>query len=115
MGPGVVGGGGGGGVISPLFLSFKISLLTFFLSKIKKKGINTIKPTKNLTPLNTYGPISSMPVSCAINVVPQINVHNKALPNESDLDIFKELTYKQNLLRDFLLTHCKTSLLLLHL
>ena len=67
-----------------------------------------IKPTKNLTPLNTYGPISSIPVSCAINVVPQINVHNKALANESDLDIFKELTYKQNLLQDFLLTHYKT-------
>ena len=97
------------------FLSFEISLLTFFFSNIKKKGTNTIKPTKNHTPLKTYGPISSMPVSCAINVVPQINVHNKALANESDLDIFKELTYKQNLLQDFLLTHYKISLLLLHL
>ena len=46
------------------------------------------KPTKNLTALKVNGPMSSMPVSCAIKVVPQINVHNNALNNETVFDIF---------------------------
>jgi hypothetical protein len=45
------------------------------------------KPIKNLTALNVNGPILSMPVSCAINVVPQIKVHNKALSNDTVFDI----------------------------
>ena len=50
------------------------------------------KPTKNLTALKVNGPISSMPVSCAINVVPQINVHNKALKSERVFDIKSDYT-----------------------
>ena len=45
------------------------------------------KPTKNLTALKVKGPISSMPVSWAINVVPQIKVHKKALNKDIDLDM----------------------------
>jgi pyruvate dehydrogenase E2 component (dihydrolipoamide acetyltransferase) len=45
------------------------------------------KPSKNLTALNVKGPISSIPVSWAINVVPQIKVHNKALSKDIVLDI----------------------------
>jgi hypothetical protein len=51
------------------------------------KGAIAKNPTKNLTALKVKGPISSMPVSCAINVVPQIKVHNKALSNDTVFDI----------------------------
>ena len=61
--------------------------LNFFISNKKAKGTIAKIPTKNLTALNVKGPISSMPVSWAINVVPQINVHNKALNNEMVFDI----------------------------
>ena len=63
------------------------SELNFFISNKKAKGAIAKNPTKNLTALNVKGPISSMPVSWAINVVPQINVHNKALNNEMVFDI----------------------------
>ena len=61
--------------------------LNFFISNKKAKGTIAKNPTKNLTALNVKGPISSMPVSWAINVVHQINVHNKALNNEMVFDI----------------------------
>ena len=66
-----------------IFLPFIIELEKFFFSKIKASGATAKNPTKNLTALNVKGPISSMPVSCAINVVPQIKVHNSALNNET--------------------------------
>ena len=61
--------------------------LNFFTSNKKTNGIIAKKPTKNLTALKVKGPISSIPVSWAINVVPQIKVHNKALNNDNDFDI----------------------------
>ena len=65
------------------------------------------KPTKNLTALNVNGPISSIPVSWAMNVVPQMNVHRKALNNETPLDIvlIKQLVCRQNFYPDFFLNH----------
>ena len=57
--------------------------LNFFTSNKITKGAIAKNPTKNLTALKVKGPISSIPVSCAINVVPQIKVHNKALSNET--------------------------------
>ena len=59
----------------------------FFLSKISANGIIDKKPIKNLAPLKVSGPILSIPVSWAIKVVPQIKVQNRALNNESVLDI----------------------------
>jgi hypothetical protein len=61
--------------------------LNFFISNKKTRGIIAKNPTKNLTALKVKGPISSIPVSCAMNVVPQIKVHNKALSNETVFDI----------------------------
>ena len=61
--------------------------LNFFISNKKTKGTIAKNPTKNLTALKVKGPMSSIPVSCAINVVPQIKVHNKALSNETVFDI----------------------------
>ena len=61
--------------------------LNFFISNKITKGAMAKNPTKNLTALKVKGPISSMPVSCAINVVPQIKVHNKALSNDTVFDI----------------------------
>ena len=46
------------------------------------------KPMKNLAPLKVNGPILSIPVSCAINVVPQIKVHNNALIKDIDFVIY---------------------------
>ena len=63
------------------------SYLNFFSSNKITKCAIAKNPTKNLTALNVKGPISSMPVSWAINVVPQINVHNKAHNNEMIFDI----------------------------
>ena len=62
----------------------------------------------NLTELKVKGPISSIPVSCAINVVPHINVHNKALKSDTVFDInnFRQLIYKQNFYLDSPLDHC---------
>ena len=62
--------------------------LNFFISNKITKGMMAKNPTKNLTALKVKGPISSIPVSCAINVVPQIKVHIKALSNEAVFDIF---------------------------
>ena len=61
--------------------------LNFFISNKITKGAIAKNPTKNLTALNVKGPISSIPVSWAIKVVPQIKVHNKALNNEMVFDI----------------------------
>ena len=61
--------------------------LNFFISNIMTKGTIAKNPTKNLTELKVNGPISSIPVSCAINVVPQMKVHNNALSNDTVLDI----------------------------
>ena len=61
--------------------------LSFFISNKIAKGVIAKNPTKNLTALKVKGPMSSIPVSCAINVVPQIKVHNKALSNETVFDI----------------------------
>ena len=50
--------------------------------------------------------MDDIPVSCAINVVPQMNVHNNALNSETVFDIcFRLLTYKQNFYLNFLLIH----------
>ena len=62
--------------------------LNFFISNKKTKGVIAKKPTKNLTALKVKGPMSSIPVSWAINVVPHIKVHSKALNNETVFDIF---------------------------
>ena len=61
--------------------------LNFLNSNKKTKGTIAKNPTKNLTALKVKGPISSIPVSCAMNVVPQMKVHNKALNNETVFDI----------------------------
>jgi hypothetical protein len=61
--------------------------LNFFISNKTTKGAIAQNPTKNLTALKVKGPMSSIPVSCAMNVVPQIKVHNKALNNEIVFDI----------------------------
>ena len=61
--------------------------LNLFISKKIAKGTIAKNPTKNLTALKVKGPMSSIPVSWAINVVPQIKVHNKALNNDTVLDI----------------------------
>ena len=79
----------------------------FFTSNNKTNGIIAKKPTKNLTALKVKGPMSSMPVSWAMNVVPQIRVHNKALNNDAVFDIIliKPLIYKQSFYLNFLLNH----------
>ena len=46
----------------------------FFSFKEKNKWSNCKKTDKNLTELKVNGPILSMPVSCAIKVVPQMKV-----------------------------------------
>ena len=61
--------------------------LNFFISNKMTRGTIARKPTKNLTALKVKGPMSSIPVSWAINVVPQIKVHNKALNSDTVLDI----------------------------
>ena len=61
--------------------------LSFFISNKIAKGAIAKNPTKNLTALKVKGPMSSIPVSCAINVVPHIKVHNKALSNDTVFDI----------------------------
>ena len=63
------------------------SYLNFFTSNKIAKGKIAKNPTKNLTALKVKGPMSSIPVSWAINVVPQIKVHNKALNNDTVFDI----------------------------
>ena len=72
-------------------------------------GIIYKKPIKNLAPLNVRGPILSIPVSWAINEVPQINVQSKALINDKDLDIclIKRPNYRQNFFLNFLLMNYK--------
>ena len=85
------------------FLFLFISLIIFFFYKINANGIIDKKPIKNLAPLKVKGPILSIPVSCAINVVPQIKVHKKAVNRDIDLDIiFKLLICMQNLYLNFL-------------
>ena len=59
----------------------------FLISNKKANGTIAKNPTKNRTALNVKGPISSIPVSWAINVVPQIKVHNSALSNDTVFDI----------------------------
>ena len=49
--------------------------LTFWYSNIKKKGRSAKKPSANLTAEKVYGPIKSIPISCAIKAVPQMNEH----------------------------------------
>ena len=71
-----------------VFVSNLNSFFSFFASNINAKGTIAKKPTKNLTELKVNGPMSSMPVSCAINVVPQMKVHSSALNNERVFDIF---------------------------
>ena len=82
--------------------------LNFFTSNKNARGTIAKNPTKNLTALKVKGPILSIPVSWAIKVVPQINVHNNALNNETVFDIicFRLLICKQSFFLNFLLTHC---------
>ena len=61
--------------------------LNFFASNKNTRGIIAKKPTKNLTALKVKGPISSIPVSCAMKVVPQINVQSRALSKDIDFVI----------------------------
>ena len=61
--------------------------LNFLNSNNIASGAIAKNPTKNLTALKVKGPMSSIPVSCAINVVPQIKVHSKALSKETVFDI----------------------------
>ena len=86
------------------FLPLAKELLNFFFSKTKARGATAKKPTKNLTALKVNGPISSIPVSWAINVVPQMKVQRSALNNEIVFDIkfFIWLAYKQNFYLSFL-------------
>ena len=81
--------------------------LNFFTSNNNTSGVIAKKPTKNLTALNVKGPMLSIPASWAINVVPQIKVHNKALNNEIVFDIIliKRLICMQNFFLNFLLSH----------
>ena len=81
--------------------------LNLFISNKIAKGMIDKKPTKNLTALNVNGPMSSIPVSWAMKVVPQIKVHNKALNNETVFDIIlvKQLICRQNFYLNFLLNH----------
>ena len=81
--------------------------LNFFTSNKNARGTIAKNPTKNLTALKVKGPILSIPVSWAIKVVPQINVHNNALNNETVFDIicFRLLICKQSFFLNFLLTH----------
>ena len=74
--------------ITNVFKSNSNSDLNFFISNKIASGAIAKNPTKNLTALKVKGPMSSIPVSWAINVVPQIKVHNKALSNETVVDIF---------------------------
>ena len=71
-------------------LSFKnlLNFSLFLISNKRTRGKIAKNPTKNLTALNVKGPMLSMPVSWAMNVVPQIKVHNNALNKEIDFDIF---------------------------
>ena len=93
--------------IANVLKSYLNSDLNFFNSNKKTKGRIAKNPIKNLTALNVNGPILSMPVSCAIKVVPQIKVHNKALNNEVVFDMIsiKQLTYRQNFYLNFLSNH----------
>ena len=93
--------------ITNVFKSNLNSDLNFFISNKKTNGIIARNPTKNLTALNVNGPISSIPVSWAMKVVPQINVHNKALNNEMVFDIIlvKQLIYMQSFYLNFPLIH----------
>ena len=81
--------------------------LNFFTSNKNAKGTIAKNPTKNLTALKVNGPISSMPVSWAMKVVPQIKVHNKALSKETVFDIIltKQLIYKQSFYLNYPLNH----------
>ena len=83
--------------------------LNFYTSNKKTNGIIAKKPTKNLTALKVKGPISSIPVSWAINVVPQINVQSNALINDNDLDIYwiKKPNCRRNFFLDLLLINYK--------
>ena len=68
-----------------------ISNFIFFLSKSSAKGKIVRNPTINLAELNVSGPILSMPVSCAMNAVPQIKVVTRAQIIEKDLVILLNL------------------------
>ena len=59
-----------------------ISYFIFFLSKNNAIGKIVKKPTVNLAELNVNGPMLSIPVSCAIKAVPQINEQVIAHANE---------------------------------
>ena len=61
-------------------------MIYFFFSNKKTKGATAKKPTKNRTQLNVKGPILSIPVSWAINVVPQIKV--QPIKQASDIVFF---------------------------
>ena len=64
-------------------------MIYFFFSNKKTKGVTAKKPTKNRTQLKVKGPILSIPVSWAINVVPQINV--QAIKQTNDIVFFINL------------------------
>ena len=61
--------------------------LNFFNSNRKTKGVIAKNPIKNLTALNVNGPMLSMPVSCAMKVVPQIRVQRIRQINDTDFFI----------------------------
>ena len=71
------------------FVLFLSCFFILFFSNIKTKGATAKKPTANLTQLNEKGPILSMPVSWAMNVVPQINV--QPIKQSNDIVFFIDL------------------------
>ena len=64
-------------------------MIYFFFSNKKTKGASVKKPTKKRTQLNVKGPILSIPISWAINVVPQIKV--QPIKQASDIVFFINL------------------------
>ena len=89
-------------------LSFLIGLSLFLGSALQQVALLYTDVANAAFFTIFYVPILSIPVSWAIKVVPQINVHNNALNNETVFDIiyFRLLIYKQNFFLSFLLTHC---------
>ena len=70
------------------FTIFYVPMVPFIIFFMYKK------PTKNLTALKVKGPMSSIPVSWAIKVVPHINVQSNAQNND---DVFDIKIYTANL------------------
>ena len=103
---------------------WKLKLICFNLSNSKyiKKGNSPKKPINNLEAQNVYGPIKSIPVSCATNVVPQRKEQPRAqeigiklfLMTFTNLIFSRQQAWKQNLYLNFDRGERKISLPPLH-